>query len=176
MTRCKSLIQLVFLDLDSNEKIKPNENIQRADLLASLVTGLGYYPTSRDYRFNQIKGDLIHNLSALYADGVRIVGIYEDFDQSQVSGLDTTNKIAIATAFSLVVNHPDAYKLNANRNATRAEVAATLYQVLAKSDRFPHLESSYIPDFSVGSPPPWWLPLPNPVWNLYYSLRKKLRR
>ncbi|MEB3232214.1 MAG: S-layer homology domain-containing protein, partial [Leptolyngbyaceae bacterium] len=52
--------------------------------------------------------------------------------------------IATATQHQLVVNYPNLHRLNGNRGATRAEVAATLYQSLALTHRLPVLISPYI--------------------------------
>lgn len=55
-----------------------------------------------------------------------------------------TEKIAAATAAGLVVNHPNLKLLNPNQNATRAEVAAMIYQALVQSGKAEPIQSQYI--------------------------------
>ncbi len=97
---------------------KPDQNVLRLQVLASLVSGLGL-PA----------GDL-NNLS-FYDDR----GTIPQYAQSQV---------ASATQQKLVVNYPNVRQLNPNRDASRAEVAATVYQALVQAGRSPAINSPYI--------------------------------
>lgn len=53
-------------------------------------------------------------------------------------------KVAIATANGLVVNHPDPQAFAPNREATRAEVAVMIHQTLVRMGRLPAIESKNI--------------------------------
>ncbi|MGB7439623.1 MAG: S-layer homology domain-containing protein [Coleofasciculaceae cyanobacterium] len=53
-------------------------------------------------------------------------------------------KVSWATAAGLVFNYPNPQMLNPNRNATRAEVAALVYQALVKTGRVEKIPSQYI--------------------------------
>lgn len=55
-------------------------------------------------------------------------------------------KVAAATQASLVVNHPDLVQLNPNQSATRAEVAAIIYQTLVAQNRIDvdNIDGEYI--------------------------------
>lgn len=52
--------------------------------------------------------------------------------------------VGAATQSSVVVNHPERSQLNPNQPATRAEVAAMLYQALTTTGQLPPVESNYI--------------------------------
>ncbi|NJK51455.1 hypothetical protein HC931_28215 [Candidatus Gracilibacteria bacterium] len=60
--------------------------------------------------------------------------------------------IAAATAKQMVVNYPNLSQLNPNRNATRADVAAFIYQALVSEGQAPRIQSSYIVS-SIGDRP-----------------------
>jgi parallel beta-helix repeat protein len=97
---------------------KPDQNIPRFQLLASLVSGLGL-----------TGGDV--SLLAAYDDRASIPQYAQ-------------NQIATATQQKLVVNHPTLRQLNPVRDTTRAEVAAFVYQALVQSGRSPMIDSPYI--------------------------------
>ncbi|MDX2230987.1 MAG: S-layer homology domain-containing protein [Leptolyngbyaceae cyanobacterium bins.349] len=97
---------------------KPGQNILRLQVLASLVTGL------------ELTGADLSALNA-YDDRAAI----PQFAQNQVS---------IATTQRLVVNFPNLRQLNPNRDATRAEVAANVYQALVRAGRSTAINSPYI--------------------------------
>ncbi|MGB3789306.1 MAG: S-layer homology domain-containing protein [Phormidesmis sp.] len=93
---------------------KPEQNISRAQMLVSLVSGLGYNNTDS---------------YAYYTDADEIPA----YAQSSV---------AAATHRRLVVNHPLLTQLNPNRSATRAEVVASIYQALVEEGRANPLPTS----------------------------------
>jgi len=97
---------------------KPSQNVLRLQVLASLVTGLGY--TGAD-------------LNALNA-----------YDDRATIPQYAQNQVSIATRQDLVVNYPNLRQLNPNRDATRAEVAANVYQALVKAGRVAAINSPYI--------------------------------
>ena len=97
---------------------KPDQNMPRFQLLASLVSGLGL-----------TGGDAA--LLAAYDDRASIPQYAQ-------------NQVATATQQRLVVNHPTLRQLNPVRDTTRAEVAAFVYQALVQSGRSPAIASPYI--------------------------------
>lgn len=97
---------------------KPDQNIPRFQLLASLVSGLG------------LTGGEIALLAA-YDDRASIPQYAQ-------------NQVATATQQQLVVNYPILRQLNPVRDTTRAEVAAFVYQALVQSGRSPAIASPYI--------------------------------
>lgn len=106
---------------------RPNENIPRAQVLVSLTSGLNYAAT----------GPVDPLLSNNYSDAATIPGY-------------ARNSIAAATERRLVVNYPDVRFLNPNQQATRAEVAAFIYQALVSTNQVAAIPSPYI----VGGQPP----------------------
>ncbi|HEY9878568.1 MAG TPA: S-layer homology domain-containing protein [Leptolyngbyaceae cyanobacterium] len=54
------------------------------------------------------------------------------------------NKVAAAAATGLVVNYPDPTQLRPTQPATRAEVVAMMYQVLAAQGRIQKVDSPYV--------------------------------
>jgi hypothetical protein len=99
---------------------RPEQNIPREQVLVSLANGLNYStstPTS--------------TLLNYYNDASNISSYARD-------------PIAAATDNRLVVNYPNLRTLNPIRNATRAEVAAFLYQALVKEGQASVISSAYI--------------------------------
>lgn len=64
-------------------------------------------------------------------------------DASDIQGW-AVPKVAAATQSGLVVNHPDLNTLNPNEPATRAEVAAMIYQTLVSQNRIDEISGEYI--------------------------------
>ena len=62
------------------------------------------------------------------------------------------NAIAAATDNALVVNYPEAQRLNPQRNATRAEIAAIAYQALVNKGQVSVIASPYLPVVANSSP------------------------
>ncbi len=99
---------------------KPNENIQRVQILVSLANGLGFAPTKPSATTLQTYSD-----AATIPDYAR-------------------NSVAAATENRMVVNYPNIKLLNPNQPATRAEVAAFIYQALVRSGQIQAINSPYI--------------------------------
>jgi hypothetical protein len=99
---------------------RPEQNIPREQVLTSLANGLNYTPTQ--------------SVST-------VLGYYND--SSSISNF-ARSPIAAATERSIVVNYPNLKTLNPVRNATRAEVAAFLYQALVSSGDAQAINSPYI--------------------------------
>lgn len=53
-------------------------------------------------------------------------------------------KVAAATQAGIVVNHPNTNVLNPNQNATRAEIAALVYQARVKQGKAQNLNGKYV--------------------------------
>ncbi|NDJ18763.1 S-layer homology domain-containing protein [Myxacorys almedinensis] len=99
---------------------RPNENIPRAQVLVSLANGLNY-------------------TSAGSADAV----LQAYTDAASIPGF-ARNSIAAATERRIVVNYPDVRFLSPNQTATRADVAAFIYQALVSSGQVAAIQSPYI--------------------------------
>ncbi len=99
---------------------KPEKNITREEVFASLANGLGYSSTQ---------------------EPSRVLSIYDD--ASSISG-NALAPISAATVNQLVVNYPNRARLNPNSDVTRAEVAAAIYQALVRDGKAPAINSPYI--------------------------------
>jgi hypothetical protein len=108
---------------------RPEQNIPREQVLVSLANGL-------NYTTNQSTSDVL----SYYVDS------------SSISNFART-PIAAATDNQLVVNYPSLKALNPTRNATRAEVAAFIYQALVKEGEAQALGSPYIVNAQTTPPP-----------------------
>ncbi|OKH28929.1 DUF1565 domain-containing protein [Chroogloeocystis siderophila] len=97
---------------------QPQQQIPRVQVLVSLANGLN-----------------------LRADNPNVLSTYAD--ASQIPGY-ATDAVAAATQRQLVVNYPTPNQLNPNRPATRAEVAAFVYQALVNSGRAQAIASPYL--------------------------------
>jgi hypothetical protein len=97
----------------------PNQNIPRAQVLVSLSSGLRYSTAN------------VNNALQVYNDASSI----PDYAR---------NGIAAATERRIVVNYPDVQFLNPNESATRAEVAAFIYQALVSTGNVAAISSPYI--------------------------------
>ncbi|MBW4443149.1 MAG: S-layer homology domain-containing protein [Plectolyngbya sp. WJT66-NPBG17] len=99
---------------------RPNDNIPRAQALVSLSNGLKFAGT-------QPADSLLQS----YTDASSI----PDYAR---------NSIAAATERRIVVNYPDVRFLNPNQTATRADVAAFVYQALVSTGQVAAVQSPYI--------------------------------
>ncbi|HEY9747429.1 MAG TPA: S-layer homology domain-containing protein [Allocoleopsis sp.] len=100
-----------FLSGYPNNQFRPDEQIPRVQVLVSLSSGL------------TLKADqATANTLGVYADARQIPSY-------------ATEGVAAATEDNIVVNYPNVSYLNPNDVATRAEVAAFVYQALVKSGR-----------------------------------------
>lgn len=75
------------------------------------------------------------------AGNANVLSIYQD--ASQIPSW-ATGAIAAATQRKIVVNYPTVNQLAPNRNATRAEVAAFVYQALVNAGKAEAISSPYI--------------------------------
>jgi parallel beta-helix repeat protein len=97
---------------------RPEENVLRLQVIVSLVNGLGLKAADN----NSLIGLSDHNIIPNYAHSA----------------------VATATQNKIVVNYPDPKQFNPNREATRGEVAAMVYQALVAVRQTPTIHSPYI--------------------------------
>jgi hypothetical protein len=109
-----------FLSGYPGNRFEPNQAIPRQQVLVSLANGLNFSPS----------GNINTNLQ-YFNDAANI----SDYARSP---------IAAAVEKRLVVNYPNAKFLNPTTNATRAQVAAFIYQALVSSNQASALNSPYI--------------------------------
>lgn len=107
-----------FLSGFPDKTFRPNENVQRVQVIVSLVNGL------------KLTGGPLTALD-FYTDRSKVPDYAKD-------------EVATATQKQIVVNHPTLKQLNPTRDATRAEVAAMVYQALVDAKRVPAINSPYI--------------------------------
>jgi hypothetical protein len=99
-------------------KFGPNQNLTRAEAIVSLVNGL------------ELKGGNPDSLK-----------VY--IDRSQIPNF-ALSAIATATALKIVVNYPSRDWLSPQRDITRAEISALIYQTLVAINRAKAIDSPYI--------------------------------
>ncbi len=97
---------------------RPNLRIPRVQVLVALANGLAL-PTASPTVLSQ------------FQDGAQIPSW-------------AINSVAAATQRRLVVNYPSLPQLNPSREATRAEVAAFVYQALVDAGKLPAIASPYV--------------------------------
>ncbi|MBD2665965.1 S-layer homology domain-containing protein [Richelia sinica] len=102
----------------SDRTFRPQQNVQRLQVMVSLVNGLTLPATDKD-----------------------VLSVYSD---SKTIPEYAKTAIATATEQKIVVNYPDPKLLAPTREATRAEVAAMVYQALVAIGRTPPINSPYI--------------------------------
>lgn len=107
-----------FVSGFSDRTFRPDRNVQRLQAIVSLVNGLAL-PAANG------------NTSLPYSDSNAIP------DSAQKA-------VMTATQQKIVVNYPDPQQLAPTREATRAEVAAMVYQALVAIERLPNINSRYI--------------------------------
>jgi parallel beta-helix repeat protein len=112
--------QGLFLSGFPDNTFRPNDNIQRVQVIVSLVNGLGL---------------------DLSADVAKAIKIFED--QAKIPDY-AKDEVAKAIEKGIIVNYPNLKQLNPTRDATRAEVVAIVYQALVDADRVAAIDSPYI--------------------------------
>ncbi|AFZ21114.1 S-layer homology domain-containing protein [Allocoleopsis franciscana] len=103
-----------------NNIFRPNQPISKVQTIVALASGLGLKPTT-------VEQDVLKT----YEDSNRI----PNYAKAPVSA---------ATTSGLVVNYPNPNILNPNRNASRAEVAALVYQGMVESGKVEPMPSQYL--------------------------------
>jgi hypothetical protein len=109
-----------FLQGYPGNAFQPQQQIPRVQALAALTRGLKLSTPANPNGMFQI-----------YRDANRIPGY-------------AISKVAAATQAGLVVNYPNTNALEPNRRATRAEIAAFIYQALVHENLAKPIESQYI--------------------------------
>jgi hypothetical protein len=125
-----------FLEGYPNNIFQPEQNIPRVQVLVSLVSGLDLSPPN----------DPATVLSTNFQDAPEIPTF-------------ARNSVAAAALNQLVVNYPDVAFLNPNQVATRADVAAFIYQALVNEGILPQLGANdvaaqYIVGYEPVATPP----------------------
>lgn len=108
-----------FLSGYPGNRFQPEQNIPREQVLVSLASGLDYNSNNSAI------------LSQYYSD------------DSSISSY-ARNPIAAATEREIVVNYPNVRFLNPTSTATRADVAAFIYQALADAGQVSAINSAYV--------------------------------
>ncbi|MEG4023529.1 S-layer homology domain-containing protein [Microcoleus sp. S13C4] len=103
-----------------NNEFRPDKQIPRVEVIAALASGLNLKPSTKATKTLQV-----------YTDRAKVPKW-------------AVNKVAAATEAGIVVNHPKRTLLQPNRTATRAEVAAMIYQAMAKKGKVPAKSSEYL--------------------------------
>jgi hypothetical protein len=123
--------QTGFLAGYPNGVFAPDQNISRVQVLVSLGSGL--------------------NLAAAGTKPEVLNTYFQDAAQIPDYAL---NNVAAATEKRIVVNYPDVAYLNPNQAATRADVAAFIYQALVSTGAVPALAPEAIASQYIAGPQP----------------------
>ncbi|MFH7028001.1 MAG: S-layer homology domain-containing protein [Heteroscytonema crispum UTEX LB 1556] len=109
----------------SDRTFRPAQNVQRLQVIVSLVNGLGLPAADSD-----------------------VLKVYSDCNTIPESA---RRAVATATQQQIAVNYPERNKIEPLREATRGEVAAMMYQALLNIQRITPMNSTYIVSpFAVG--------------------------
>ena len=114
----KNAAQSGFVGGFRDGTFRPQNNVQRLQVIVSLVNGL--------------------MLPSAHSDTL------QNFTDSESLPNYAKTAVATATQQRIVVNYPDPNKIQPHREATRAEVAAMVYQTLVAIKRMPPISSPYI--------------------------------
>jgi hypothetical protein len=112
--------EIGFLSGYPGQVFRPEQNIPREQVLVALANGLNYTAANN-----------VDTILSYYNDA------------SGISGFARA-PIAAATEKQMVVNYANLTQLNPTRNATRAEVAAFIYQALVAQGQVTAINSPYI--------------------------------
>jgi S-layer homology domain len=116
-----------FMSGYPGQVFNPEQKIPREQVLVALANGLNYSATNN-----------VDTVLSYYSDSTSI----SSFARSA---------IAAATERKMVVNYSNLKQLNPKRNATRAEVAALIYQALFSQGQVSAISSQYIVTQQVAS-------------------------
>ncbi|MEH2291133.1 S-layer homology domain-containing protein [Nostoc sp.] len=117
-----------FLSGYPGNRFEPNQAIPRQQVLVSLANGLEYSPSGNTE------------------------GTLQYFNDASNIASYARSPIAAATQKQIVVNYPNVNFLNPTATATRAQVAAFIYQALVSSNQASAINSPYV--VAVGSTTP----------------------
>lgn len=125
-----------FLSGYPGNRFEPNQAIPRQQVLVSLANGLEYSANT------DIESSLRY-----YNDSSNIAGY-------------ARSPVAAATEKRIVVNYPNINFLNPTQTATRAQVAAFIYQALVSTNQVSAINSPYIVAAQSTSPTPVAVKIP----------------
>lgn len=111
--------EMGFFTVVNSKNFNPTQKLKRLDVLITLAKGLNY----------KISGSTKDILS-IYQDAATIRSEHREF-------------IAALTQNGVIVNYPNIKLLNGNKQATRAEVCALLYRVMASAGEVADFASKY---------------------------------
>ncbi len=113
-------VQKGYLKGYPNNEFRPTKEVPRVEVIVALASGLNLKRSAKASKTLQV-----------YTDRAKVPKWAVD-------------KVAAATEAGIVVNHPKRTLLQPNRTATRAEVAAMIYQAMAKKGQVPAKSSEYV--------------------------------
>ncbi|BAY23031.1 S-layer domain-containing protein [Calothrix sp. NIES-2100] len=125
-----------FLSGYPGNRFEPNQAIPRQQVLVSLANGLEYNPAAN-----------VDSTLQYFNDASNIA----DYARSP---------IAAATEKQIVVNYPNVKFLNPTSTATRAQVAAFIYQALVSSNQASAINSPYVVAVQPTTPTPVAVTIP----------------
>jgi hypothetical protein len=125
-----------FLSGYPGNRFQPNQAIPRQQVLVSLANGLNYFASSETE-------SILQNYS----------------DASNIAGYARA-PIAAATEKQIVVNYPSVNFLRPEATATRAQVAAFIYQAMVSSGQASAINSPYIVALQPVTPRPTAVTIP----------------
>jgi hypothetical protein len=125
-----------FLSGYPGNRFEPNQAIPRQQVLVSLANGLQYNPNAN-----------VESTLQYFNDANNIAGY-------------ARSPIAAATEQRIVVNYPNVRFLNPTATATRAQVAAFIYQALVSSNQASAINSPYIVALQTTTPTPIAVTIP----------------
>ena len=136
--------EMGFLDMVSGSEFNPNQSLSRLQVMVALTKGLNYSASSST-----------ESVLRFYSDAASIPA-------------DVRTLVAAATERGIVVNYPNVKTFSANTVATRAEVAAFLYQAMVSTGQAVAISSPYVVTQEFSTPPqvtpvPAASPAPVPV-------------
>lgn len=113
--------EMGFLGPISGSQFKPYQSLTRLQILTALAKGLNYTSTSSS----------VEQILRVYSDAAAIPA-------------EARSLVAAATEQGIVANYPNTNTCSPNKVATRAEVAAMLYQAMVSNGEATAISSPYI--------------------------------
>ncbi|MBD2438237.1 S-layer homology domain-containing protein [Nostoc sp. FACHB-110] len=140
-----------FLSGYPGNRFEPNQAIPRQQVLVALANGLEYNPSGN------------------------VEGTLQYFNDAASVASYARSPIAAATEQQIVVNYPNVKFLNPTATATRAQVAAFIYQALVSSNQASAINSPYIVAAQPSTPTPVSVTIPQgAVIPVKYDQAKKI--
>lgn len=133
LSAIKKSYETVFITGFPNHQFRPSNRITRANALISIISGLGLP--------GKVDTDLLSFLPEIYRD-------YNQIPEYAKLGM------AISTKAKLVASYPDITLLNPSLAATRADIAAFVYQALLYLGEADEINSEYLVSPQVSPTPP----------------------